>query len=936
MSRLVLLVLTLSLPIALSGDQSERGRRLLALAPSAEPQVIGHLVRDSPAAFRAYCRGIGVPRTLDAMSKLNAAIRTDSRAFYERSLRELRPFILRMAEVMAREFDRPEYGNLYRFRFALGDRGWAHRQCLLELGALQASSQLKLAEKIQRYDDLAARFRGFGDEWALMTIDGILARDMIGGGRFDDHVRLLRSSLARARTLSEHVQICQILGQLGEANLLMGHRDSVVACYQEGIAHADRYVIPEQSARLRRFLARFYYDEGRLAAGSTLMREAMAASWPHGGSPLDIATVLSVTDWYARLECWDMVDRNTQRFPALLRALSRADYPMELEQHTYTARRLRAMCLAAKGRASEAADSLQDLYADARPKARQEVQLAILRQLADVQLQAGRAEEALASAQFAVALAESTHLNNDRRAASLLLARAAILRHRPDLAESALAGAQRYEKDQLPLPRIQAYVVDGLAARIALERDDPRLAEHLLRRGLASLRDSIRALERGPLSDLTVQAAQDLWLAGHRLFASSAGRDLAFEQHWRSLVSVGGGGTAAGAGGAVAAATLAPRALQLVYAVTPEGLVRWTTSSAGTRHEVLALDPLECRRLVERVYEEASNDPDDTQAPMPDSLVALARRLGQVLLPEEVRGHGIDRVSISAEGPLARLPFELLDAATTGAAYTPLLERMEVRYARHVGPRARPSGRGQSVILADTKAAAPRSTSRQQLPAVDAELARASAVLPDVHVVRGSETSKRALLEGWTRASIVYVAAHLVRDADAPLFNYFPIAFGASSRTLADDYLDIRDVRDTDLRRCRLVVLSSCASGEPYVAGTRSGPSMADAFLDAGADAVIHTRWRVRDESAAETAPRLAKAWLDGAAHGDASWRAARLDQVRGPHGIRHPFEWAAWSVTSAVSVPAWDRAAAPTSSKRTPSAVALREKPAPSPARGE
>jgi CHAT domain-containing protein len=207
-------------------------------------------------------------------------------------------------------------------------------------------------------------------------------------------------------------------------------------------------------------------------------------------------------------------------------------------------------------------------------------------------------------------------------------------------------------------------------------------------------------------------------------------------------------------------------------------------------------------------------------------------------------------------------------------------------------------------------------------------------MLPDAHVVRGSETSKQALLERWSRASIVYVAAHLERDADAPLFNYFPIAFGAASRTLEDDYLDLRDVRDSDLRRCRLVVLSSCASGEPYVAGTHSGPSMADAFLDAGAETVIHTRWRVRDESAAETAPQLAKAWLDGASHGATSWRAARTSKLRGPRGVRHPFEWAAWSLTTAVPVPAWEAGAAPVTSPSP--AVALREKPAPNPARGE
>jgi tetratricopeptide (TPR) repeat protein len=933
--------LCLPLSLLLFGDHPERGRTLLQLVPGLEPRVAGHLVADSAEEFRAYCRGIGPVRTLDNMSRLNAAIRIESPESYARSLRLLFPYMARMADVMSDEFDRPEFAHTYHFRLSLGDRGYAHKQALLELEKLQANSSLGLAAKITGYAELADRFARFGDERELMNIDAILAREVMREGWFAQRVRLLRSALARARRLSEHHMICQLLGEMGEAHLLMGHRDSVVSCYQEGIAHADAFVIPEQAARIRRFLARFYLDEGHLAAGAALLQEAMASSRPFGGSPLDISHVLSATDWYARLQCWDMVERNTQRFPALLRALGRANYPVEAQQYGFTARRLRAACLAAKGHTAEAADSLQRLFADARTTARHEILLPVLRMLADVQLQAGQVADALATAEFGVALAERTHQHNDRRAISLLLARAAIASHRPDLAEQALAGAQRYEKDQLPIPRIQAYVVDGIAARIALERDDARRAERLLRRGLASLRDSVRALDRGPLSDLTVQAAPDLWLAGHRLLAGSARRELAFERHWRSLVSAGGrpGVVSSPAAHGAAVNPTPPRTLQLLYATMPEGLVRWTATSGGVRREVLALDPLECRRLVDSVFAEAATDPGAPDSPMPAELRGLARRLGQALLPQEVRDERFDRVAISAEGALGRLAFELLDVASAGD-YVPLLARMDVRYARHVRPRPVPRGRGPSLILADHGVPNPRGARRQPLPAlraVDAELARASASLPDVRIVRGSETSKQALLQAWSRASIVYVAAHLVRDDDAPLFNYFPIAFGAASRTLEDDYLDIRDVRDTDLSRCRLVVLSSCASGEPYVAGTRSGPSMADAFLDAGADAVIHTRWRVRDESAAETAPRLAKAWLDAAARGSPKWRAARLDRMRGPRGIRHPFEWAAWSITTAVPVPDWNGAAAPVVAARLSSpAVARRGSPSPSPAPGE
>jgi CHAT domain-containing protein len=273
--------------------------------------------------------------------------------------------------------------------------------------------------------------------------------------------------------------------------------------------------------------------------------------------------------------------------------------------------------------------------------------------------------------------------------------------------------------------------------------------------------------------------------------------------------------------------------------------------------------------------------------------------------PTELRDGPPARLIVSAEGSIARLPFEALDLGME-PRYEPLLARHEVLYARPVPLRHRRAGDGSTIILLGGDEGSGRGSTVATLAATENEAAQASTWLPGPRTVRSDEISKQALLDAWSRASVIYVAAHLVRDREAPLLCYFPMTFGARPNYIEDTYLDLLDARSVDLTGCELAVLSSCASGEPYVIGGRAGPSMADVMLDAGATAVIHTRWQVRDDRAAVVAPRLARAWLEARHDPVMSWCAERRKMLHGPSGLRHPFEWAAWSVTVAMPTRPW------------------------------
>jgi CHAT domain-containing protein len=109
--------------------------------------------------------------------------------------------------------------------------------------------------------------------------------------------------------------------------------------------------------------------------------------------------------------------------------------------------------------------------------------------------------------------------------------------------------------------------------------------------------------------------------------------------------------------------------------------------------------------------------------------------------------------------------------------------------------------------------------------------------------------------------------------------------------------IEVADIRALDLSRCELVVLSTCASGVPYVAQHRVGPSMADAFLDAGAREVLRTMRPLEDTEARPFVTAFLRAWRTNGHDAVAAAHVARLESLpAGPYGD-DPYAWSAWSV---------------------------------------
>lgn len=125
-----------------------------------------------------------------------------------------------------------------------------------------------------------------------------------------------------------------------------------------------------------------------------------------------------------------------------------------------------------------------------------------------------------------------------------------------------------------------------------------------------------------------------------------------------------------------------------------------------------------------------------------------------------------------------------------------------------------------------------------------------AAMHEDAIIIQGLEVTKREIKKRWEHVSHLYFATHIIRDPEIPYLVLIPLSVPDGDTSPESGFLDFTDIRSADFSGCEVVVLSGCSSGAPSVFTRYIGPSLGDAFLDAGAAVVIATFWDVKDEEA--------------------------------------------------------------------------------------
>lgn len=294
---------------------------------------------------------------------------------------------------------------------------------------------------------------------------------------------------------------------------------------------------------------------------------------------------------------------------------------------------------------------------------------------------------------------------------------------------------------------------------------------------------------------------------------------------------------------------------------------------AVTDDTCLAVDLRDPAALVARVeaWGDRLADPT-TPASRADATADTLRH--ELLAPLADLLAGARRVIVAPDGPLGQIPLAALDGRS---------ERTWIRVPsaglwHDLQTRPAATGRGApgrlTILLADTSSTRP-------LPGAAWQAEHLAATYAPV-ACRHGRLGREAL--AGLGGSVLHVGAHVRADGRNAWQSAILLGDAPADELRAADVVGARVSTP-------LVVLASCASAGGRVLAGEGVQGLAQAFLAAGARAVVATLWPVDDDQAAVFMAHFYAHLADGLPAGEAL-AAARV-AMRGDPATAHPFAWA-------------------------------------------
>ena len=887
-----------------------RDQRLARAAPLLDPEMRRHLVWDSERQWRSY----GLKAGTEVLSSVVLALAPGAHSKDFREFRRNREPVeaaqLRVAAVLAEIHDSDVLERRIRNDMGLPARvDHARHQQERRYYELGVDTTLTPEERITELDRIARWFFANGDTGRALFANVpamYIERDL---GHADHYAARLRSAIALARSYQEHYILCQLLGEMGLVHWNADRPDSTQACYDEGIDVAHRHAFPNQAARLLRFYATFYADRGKLTMTLDRHTEAMRLANQRGGEEAQVRALVEYAAFLASLESWDLVERSLRSLPPLLRKLSTPGQAASRVRYEFDSELVRARLALATGRVDEG-NRLMRRLTESVPFTNRRVGLAEVFRFWALGLEkANHARQALEICSRGVIHCDSTHVPGH---VQIFLVRAARLQAglgHLDIAEALLDSAHVLEPAPVP-GNWSGLRIEGeiLQARLHFLRGRTQIA----RRSIADIYRRFRIHwqdpEGGAMHNLAPVGANALRDAIHEIRQFSPEQGYVFEMEWRSLtgrIPAISPGEAAGLdardGGVSRSTRLHLSGTHLVYRFTGNALVRWTANAKGIVVDTIPLSAERCLAEVRVALELIESEPVRPGTFLGPRTHDRLSDLSALLLPTSLAASADQplRLNISPDGPLCALPFEALPFPASKQA-PPLALTANVAYLSGLGV-SRPNRDGDVVVVSNPRIPddlAMRYGLTDRLSESDAEARDALHRWPRATLLSGANATKTSIRTRWPRASIIYLAAHHVRDPGAPFLGFVPLTAPPGAPPDAS-LLESADIRALDLSGCRLAVLASCASGAPYRSAVCPGPGLADAFLDSGAASVVRSFWDVGDVETRDFMRVFLSHW--SADQPDAvSLGKARREVMRTPEGSS-PRVWAVWSVLTAA-----------------------------------
>jgi CHAT domain-containing protein len=177
------------------------------------------------------------------------------------------------------------------------------------------------------------------------------------------------------------------------------------------------------------------------------------------------------------------------------------------------------------------------------------------------------------------------------------------------------------------------------------------------------------------------------------------------------------------------------------------------------------------------------------------------------------------------------------------------------------------------------------------LPATENE-AQAVAQLYGVKPLLRKQATESQLYAQAGKIDLLHLAAHGIYDPFNPLFTRLELAPDAQH----DGHLEVHEVYGLNLAHANLVVLSACDTGQGSLSNGDEIVGLAQAFLYAGAPAIVTTLWPIDDGASAVL---MASFYRHVRSNGSAAeaLRAAQLE-VLTKEQWRSPYYWAAFGLS--------------------------------------
>ncbi len=310
---------------------------------------------------------------------------------------------------------------------------------------------------------------------------------------------------------------------------------------------------------------------------------------------------------------------------------------------------------------------------------------------------------------------------------------------------------------------------------------------------------------------------------------------------------------------------------------------------------------------------------------------AASRALGQALFPPEVRDQlaHTGKLYIHAIGPLASLPFSLVKGWGVDDDATWLTDRFILSYVSAPAPR---EGKSADNVASDALSlvafAAPGTNSSRQaeskeagpaplqisdyftrnsidetaisslppLPGSAEEIRTIATAVPwkSKQLFIGPEASEAAIQrEEISRADILVLATHGLVAGEIEGIAEPALVLSPGDGPSDDGVLTASEIARLNMR-ADWVILSSCDSAAGMGGGLPAFSGLAQAFWQAGANDLLVTHWKVRDDIAAYVSTQTVLNYRAGMTKADALHHAIRkLRTESGIEGASSPFAWA-------------------------------------------